>query len=254
VPLGSFAAGRRDAAGRIVLMDAARPPALPPPVVEDAVAAVRTGDVDALAVLLADHPALVRGPLPGHGGRSLLHVATDWPGYRPGIANTIAVLVRAGADVGVRFEGEHAETPLHWAASSDDLEAVQALLDAGADIDAAGAVIGGGTPLNDATAFAQWGAARLLVERGAAVSTWDAAALGMTDRVVDALALGAVDSPDPLLWAACHGGHRDTASVLVDAGADLSWRGWDDLTPLGAAERSGAVELAAWLRERGAHH
>ena len=233
-------------------MDAVDSPLAPPPAVEGAVAAVRTGDVDALAVLLADHPALVSGPLPGHGGRSLLHVATDWPGHRPGIATTIAALVGAGADVGVRFEGEHAETPLHWAASSDDLEAVQALLDAGADIDAPGAVIGGGTPLDDATAFAQWGAARLLVERGATVSTWDAAALGMTDRVAEDLGSGAVESPDALLWGACHGGHLDTASVLVDAGADVNWRGWDDLTPLGVAERAGAVELAAWLRERGA--
>ena len=228
-------------------------PSLSAQVVEGAVAAARTGDVDALALLLAEHPALVTGPLPGRGGRSLLHVATDWPGHRPDIARTIAALVRAGADVGVRFEGEHAETPLHWAASNDDLEAVQALLDSGAEIDADGGVIGGGTPLNDATAFAQWGAARLLVERGATVSTWDAAALGMTDRVVEDLASGGVESPDPLLWGACHGGHLDTASVLVGAGADVNWRGWDALTPLGVAERAGATEVAAWLRERGAH-
>ena len=233
-------------------MDAGDLP-LPPRVVEAAVVAARTGDVAALAVLLADHPALVSGALPGHGGRSLLHVATDWPGHRPDIARTVAALVGAGAEVGVRFVGEHAETPLHWAASNDDVEAVQALLEAGADIDADGGVIGGGTPLDDATAFAQWGAARLLVQRGATVSTWDAAALGMTHRVAEALAAGAVESPDPLLWGACHGGHLDTASMLVDAGADVNWRGWDDLTPLGVAERAGAVELAAWLRERGAH-
>ena len=132
----------------------------------------------------------------------------------------------AGADVGVRCEGEPRRDALHWAASNDDLEAVQALLDAGADIDAPGAVIGGGTPLNDATAFAQWGAARLLVERGATVSTWDAAALGMTDRVAEDLAREPSSPRTPLLWGACHGGHLDTASVLVDAGADVNWRGW----------------------------
>jgi ankyrin repeat protein len=75
----------------------------------------------------------------------------------------------------------------------------------------------------------------------------------MTDRVTEALASGDVESPDPLLWGACHGGHLDTASALVDAGADVNWRGWDDLTPLGVAERAGATEVAAWLRERGAH-
>ncbi len=132
--------------------------------------------------------------------------------------------------------------------------AVAALLDAGADIDAPGAVIGGGTPLNDATAFAQWDAARLLVERGASVSLFDAAALGMTDRVAAAVASSGVESLDALLWMACHGGRLETASVLVEAGADVDWRGWDDLTPLGAAERAGATELVAWLRERGARH
>ncbi len=225
---------------------------LPAEAIEIAVAAVRSGDHASLATVLAAHPALVVGPLPGHGGRSLLHVVTDWPGHRPGIAATIARLVGAGADVRARFVGAHTETPLHWAASSDDVEAVAALLDAGADIDAPGAVIGGGTPLNDATAFAQWDAARLLVERGATVSPFDAAALGMTDRIAAAVEAGEVDSLDPLLWGACHGGRLDTASLLVDAGADVDWRGWDDLTPLGAAERAGATELVAWLRERGA--
>ena len=228
----------------------ARP--VPRPAVEAAVRAVRSGDVTALARALAEEPRLVAGPVPGHGGRTLLHVATDWPGHHPDVAATVAVLVRAGADVDAPFAGEHPETPLHWAASSDDVEAVVALLDAGADIDAPGAVIGGGTPLNDATAFGQWGAARVLVERGAFVSAWDAAALGMTDRVAELLHEDAVDSLGGLLWAACHGGHLETAVLLLDAGADVNWLGWDALTPLGAAERAGAVDVVGWLREHGA--
>ena len=44
---------------------------------------------------------------------------------------------------------------------------LDALVDAGADVDARGSVIGGGGPLNDAIAFGQWQAARRLVERGA---------------------------------------------------------------------------------------
>ena len=77
----------------------------------------------------------------------LLHVATDWPGHYPNGPQVIAVLVDAGAEVGTRFTGPHAETPLHWAASSDDVSALDALLDRGADIEADGAVIGGGTAL-----------------------------------------------------------------------------------------------------------
>ena len=170
--------------------------------VETAVAAVRSGDQ-------ARWRGAGRPPGPGGRARCRGTVAgrccTSPPtgrGTVPNVAATIAALVGAGADVGARFVGEHTETPLHWAASNDDVEAVAALLDAGADIDAPGAVIGGGTPLNDATAFAQWDAARLLVERGATVSPLDAAALGMTDRVADAAAAPAPSSRwTPLLWA-----------------------------------------------------
>ena len=40
-------------------------------------------------------------------------------------------------------------------------------VDGGADIDATGASIGGGTPLDDAVGYGCWRVARLLVERGA---------------------------------------------------------------------------------------
>ena len=42
-------------------------------------------------------------------------------------------------------------------------------------------MIGGGTPLADARAFRQWDAAFRLVERGAAVTLFDAATLGLLD-------------------------------------------------------------------------
>ena len=97
----------------------------------------------------------------------------------------MAALVAAGADVNARCMGDHQEKPLHWAASSDDVEALDALLDAGADIDAPGAVIGGGTPLDDAVAFGRWQAARRLVERGAQIKLWNAAALGLMGPLQD---------------------------------------------------------------------
>jgi ankyrin repeat protein len=89
------------------------------------------------------------------------------PAISPNGAATVALLVEAGAEVNTRFRGPHAETPLHWAASSNDVEVLDALVDAGADIEAAGAVLGGGPPLADATGFGQWEAAYRLVERGA---------------------------------------------------------------------------------------
>lgn len=223
-----------------------------------AVEAIHTGDRSALARLLAKHPDLAAARLgdgtPGGTTRSLLHVATDWPGHYPHCAATIALLAGAGADVNARFTGPHTETPLHWAASADDVEALDALLDAGADIDAPGAVIAGGTPLTDAVAFAQWNAARRLVARGARTSFGEAAALGLADRVGARFADGppARDEIDHAFWLACHGGQRRTAEYLLDRGADVNWLpGWEDLTPLDAAHRNGFHELVQWLSSRG---
>jgi ankyrin repeat protein len=224
--------------------------------------AIRAGDVQTLRRLLGEHPDLAAARLAGDRDgrrddttRTLLHVATDWPGHYPNGAQVVAALVEAGADVHARFTGPHTETPLHWAASSDDVEVLDALLDAGADIEAPGAVIGGGTPLSDAVAFAQWNAARRLVERGARTSLWEAAALGLLDRVEEQFA--AAPPPDPAqitqaFWCACHGGQLGTAQYLLDRGADLDWAGYDLLSPLDAAVRSGAAELVEWLRGRGA--
>jgi ketosteroid isomerase-like protein len=137
---------------------------------------IRSGTATELEQLLREHPSLARARLGDDRGqsRTLLHVVTDWPGHVAEAAAKIRALVGAGAGVDARFTGPHTETPLHWAASSDDIEALDALLDAGADIDADGAVIGGGTPLADAVAFGQWNAARRLLERGARTNLWHA--------------------------------------------------------------------------------
>ena len=215
--------------------------------------AIRAADAAPLRALLGEHPevatARLRHPRRDQS-RTALHLVTDWPGHVPRAGEKIAALVAAGADADARFSGPHTETPLHWAASSDDVEVIDALLDAGADIDAPGAVIGGGTPMADAVAFGQWVAARRLLERGARTTLWQAAALGLADRVRDELAAGAQPQADldNALWCAAHGGRRDTAELLLARGADPTWVGHDELTAADAAERSGAAGLAAWLR------
>jgi len=221
--------------------------------------AIQTGDLASLRRLLREHPELASARLgdPGDGGesRTLLHIATDWPGHFPNGAAVVAALVEAGADVDARFVGPHAETPLHWAASSDDVEVLDALVDAGADLEAPGAVLGGGTPLADAVGFGQWRAARRLLEHGARTTLWQAAALGLLDRVKEQFA--GADPPTPeevtdAFWQACHGGQRQTAEYLLDRGADRNWVGWDDRTPLDIAEAQGADEVVRWLRSKGA--
>ncbi len=219
------------------------------PVVVAATAAVRAGDVDALRDLLARHPELTTERIGSEEmSGTLLHAATDWPGGHPNVAAAIAVLVAAGADVNARFAGPHTETPLHWAASSNDLAALDALLDAGADIETDGAVIVGGTPLWDAVAFGQWSAARRLVDRGARMDLWHAAALGESAEVRARIHSGATtDELTNALWHGAHGGQFEACLLLVNAGANRNWTGWDDLTPAGAAERNGHHDLARWL-------
>jgi len=38
---------------------------------------------------------------------------------------------------------------------------------------------------------------------------------------------------------ACHGGQQQTTEYLLDRSGDLNWIGYDKLTPLDAARRSG---------------
>jgi ankyrin repeat protein len=230
------------------------------PVAAAATAAVHEGRVADLRRLLAEHPWLATARLgddaPDGMSRTLLHVATDWPGHYPHVAATIAALVECGAEVDARFRGPHEETPLHWAASSDDVEALDALLDAGADIEAPGAVLGGGAPLADARGFKQWAAARRLVQRGAATTLMDAATMGLDDRVATFLAAipgPSADDIDLAFWGACHGGRQTSAELLLAAGANLNRvPPWSDQTPLDAASAEDAHDLTRLLRDQGA--
>lgn len=222
--------------------------------------AIHTGDFETLRRLLAESSGLATARLgdddPDGMSCTLLHVATDWPGHFPNGAATVAALVAAGADVNARFRGPHGETPLHWAASSDDVDVLDALIDAGADIEADGAVIGGGTPLADARGFGQWRAARRLVERGARTTLMDAATLGLMARVESYFTGSAPLAPEEVnraFWGACHGEQQRCVEYLLARGADLNWiPPWEELTPLDAAQRSEAGELAQWLCDRGA--
>jgi ankyrin repeat protein len=225
---------------------------------------IQKGNLETLKRLLRENPGLATARLGddidslGEGGmlRSLLHVVTDWPGHFPNGAATVAALVEAGADVNARFVGPHNETPLHWAASSDDVGVLDALLDAGADIDAPGGVIGSSTPLADARAFKQWKAAYRLVERGAQTTLVDAATLGLMNRIENFFASATPPAKEDVtsaFWGACHGGQQQCAEYLLDRGAELNWiPEWEALTPLDAAHRSDATDLVRWLRSQGA--
>lgn len=220
--------------------------------------AIQAGDVVALSQLLSDNPWAARAGIADGQGvtRTLLHIATDWPCHFPNGPDVVRALVLAGADPSARLakdeSDDHGETPLHWAASCNDVEVLDTLIELGADLEAMGAVLTGGTPMSGAVVFAQWDAARRLLERGAKTTLWQAAALGLVERVK----LGLANRPEPsdreitnAFWHACRGGHRDAAALLLERGADVGWVGHDQRTPLDAAKQSGSQDLVAWLEE-----
>jgi len=218
---------------------------------------IQAGDLEELKRLLGAEAEAARAVIVDEEGvgRTLLHVATDWPGHFPRVAETIAVLIAAGAVVNARVRlanGQEGETPLHWAASSDDVAALDALLEGGADIEAPGAVFTGGSAMSDAVIFAQWKAARRLLERGAQTTLTQAAALGLLDRVREYFSEGrpANEEVTKALWHACRGGQLAMARFLAERGGDVRWVGWDGLTPLDVARKSGNNELVVWVLGR----
>lgn len=223
------------------------------------VTAIQAGDVGALRRHLTDNPELAAARIVDDLGvsRTLLHVAADWPGHFPHGPQIVAALIAAGADVNAvaPHPTGSRETALHWAASSDDVAVLDALLDGGADIEAPGAVFTGGPPMSDAVVFAQWRAARRLLERGATTTVWQAAALGLLDRVQQFCAAHPPPAAEEItnaFWNACRGGQLAVAEYLLDRGADLNWVGHDRKTPLDVAQEGDAVDVAGWLRAHGA--
>jgi ankyrin repeat protein len=219
---------------------------------------IHGGDFDGLRRLVNERPELVTAHMIGRKGgwRTALHVAADWPGYFPAAPAATALLLEAGADPNDDTGGDRPETPLHWAASSDDVDVAVVLIDGGAELETPGGSIG--TQLDNAVGYGCWHVARLLVERGAPVDKlWHAGALGMLGRLEELLAATPTkDDVNNAFWQACHGGQRRAAERLLAAGADI------DTSPDYAGNRTALEQaarpdtrrdlLASWLRERGA--
>lgn len=216
--------------------------------------AVKTGDAGRLRTLLAADPGLATSLI---DSRAPLHLFADAPGHRPNPAAVVSALFEAGADLDAHAVGMgHHETALHWAASNDDVELIDALLDAGADIEHPGSSIGGGPPAESALGYAQWKALRRLYERGATMNMSRAAALGQMPLVTEfATATPAPDGEElaRAFWNACRAGQLEAARYLAGRGADINWTApWSGETPLDAALGKRERAVAAWLTESGA--
>ena len=225
--------------------------------------AIHGGELDALRRLVDERPELATVHMIGRKGleggwRTPLHAATDWPGYFPAAPAAVALLLDAGADPNDDTGGDSPETPLHWAASTDDVDVAVVLVDRGADLETPGGSIG--TPLDNAIGYGCWHVARLLVARGAALDAlWHAAALGRLDRVEELLAANPPPTEEDVnnaFWQACHGGQRRAAERLLAAGADIhaapDYAGNKTALDQTVSPDTRRELLAGWLREAGA--
>ena len=190
-----------------------------------------------------------------------MHLVTDWPGYFPNGPQIVRLLIDAGADPnalttsrGAETTGPGDETPLHYAASSDDADVAEALIDGGADIEVPDGSIG--TPLDNAVGYGCWHVARLLVGRGTRVDkAWLAAALGMLDRLEAILASSPGSGTSrKRSGMPARAAQRRAAEYLLSRGADLNWEpDYAHGTPLDAASGLSTRQenVISWLRGAG---
>lgn len=230
------------------------PGTAPDPRAFDFATALTRGDVARLRKLLAADPGLATSLI---NSRTPLHLFADAPGHRPNATEVVSALAAAGADLNAHAVGMwHHETPLHWAASNDDVKLIDALLDAGADIEHPGSSISGGPPAESALGYAQWKALRRLYERGAAVNLSRAAALGLMPLVTELATAAPPPDGEELsiaFWNACRAGQLESARYLAGRGADINWRApWSGETPLDVARDKHERAIVAWLTRSGA--
>ena len=215
------------------------------PVAVELTLAIHGGDLDALRRLLTERPGLATVRMIGRKGveggwRTPLHLAADWPGYFPAAPAAVSLLLDAGADPNDDSGGDRPETPLHWAASSDDAEVAVALIDGGAELEMAGGSIG--TPLDNAIGYGC----------GTSPGSWSSGVHGLTPcgrprpsecfpRLEELVAGGPNEEEiSKAFWHVCSGAQRRAAEYLLSVGADLNWvPDYAEGTPLDAASGEG---------------
>ena len=174
---------------------------------------------------------------------------------------TLQDLIKKGADPNARNGLEF--TPLYIAAASHQPQAMKALIDAGAKIDAESPY---GSPLAFASATAHFAGAQMLISKGANVNVTRVdgihplmmAAYSGSPELVALLIKNKAKVNEPNFYEAtalsyaARGGNVAAGKVLLDANAKVDSKDADGLTPLMWAAKTGRPEFAKLLIERGA--
>lgn len=232
-----------------------------------ALAAVKKGDADSLAALLARDPTLVDvrednqpllfvAAMYGYGGRTKRHAPLVDLLKRHGAGQDIfaaayldepdraATLLAANPSL-ARAVDAAGLTALHHAAERGALQVARLLIDAGADVNARDSR--GEAPIDRAGHAGPWkerpatDIVRLLLDHGAEVDVFQAAALGDVDRLrrlLDAdphLATARDEKGRSPLYEAAHNLHLDAVNLLLERGAALEAQTEWGETPLSTA-------------------
>ena len=238
------------------------------------VRAARVGDLQTLDKLLDAKPHWLDKPIPN--GSTLLFDLCNINTRLKNVGKTIAYLIKRGANPNQTNNPDGTgETPLHWAASfgpniKHGPEAINALLDNGANIYATGSVLGNGTPVVNAVIFRDVSSARLLIDRGAKFDLGLAAGAGWLDLVKtffneqgqfhnphgDMPHRDSTTNPETELhMAICVAGingQRDCMAFLLEQGAPINAVSVVGTTPLDELLNSKFLDTAKWLKEQGA--
>jgi ankyrin repeat protein len=137
----------------------------------------------------------------------------------------------------------HGKTELHLAAEHDRAAEAEALIAAGADVEAR--TDWGATPLDWAGVLGRRAAAEVLIAHGARLSPVAAAGLGLTAKTER-------HHLDDAFVLACRNGHTAIALQLLEAGAEVDARGYFNAPAIHWAAINGHAGTVAFLLEHGA--
>jgi len=145
--------------------------------------------------------------------------------------------------------------PLHAAAERGDIAAMQRWLVRFPGVEMPDTPDAEGkTPLHAAALAGQTNAVAWLLDRGAKMDIFAAAALGDAARVESFLKgnPGLIEGPGPDKITPLHWATPSMARLLIERGADVNARSASDFTPLHDAARRGRTEVVRLLLEHGA--